>query len=61
MSEGKKNANIRTMGASRDAPTRVTIGLASKNAPVRQLNGSQDAPNISSKGKQVSSNITAKD
>jgi len=59
MTENKSNKNI----------SRVSIGTGSTNAPMkesvnapsRQFNGSQDAPNVSSKGKQVSSKITAND
>lgn len=69
MTESKKSANPKLMGASGNAPTRITIGVASNNAPmkeslnapVRQFNGSQDAPNLSSRGKQVSYKVTAND
>ena len=70
MTESKKSSNNKpTLGSSGNAPlTRVTIGIASNNAPikeslnapVRQFNGSQDAPSTNTRGKQVSSKLTAK-
>ncbi|MCE9653407.1 MAG: hypothetical protein K8Q89_10210 [Nitrosarchaeum sp.] len=67
MAENKKNISRESIGiASADAPIRAQESV---NAPTRQFNGSQDAPTRysvnaptnSSKGKTVSSKITAND